>query len=171
MFVFLGCGKEFVLTGIIPSGFNVNTGVNFFLSWLAGGMVIAPLSTTTTPPTGISSPEGQDALAGSPRVVKDRCGTLESCVVVLHLVKKCEKIRVSLNRQTDRVEDRVQDPILVVLDFHRFGQSLNVVIPMEAVEDVVGGHVGNHVFVETPGLGVAVAIIFEVTKSLEALLE
>ena len=118
MFGFLGCGKEFVLTGIIPSGFNVGTGVNFFLSWLAGGMVIAPLSTTTTPPAGTSSSKGQDAPAGSPRVVKDGCGTLESCVVVLHLVKSCELIGVSLNRQTDRVGVRVRDPILIVFDFH-----------------------------------------------------
>lgn len=163
MFGFLGCGKEFVVTGIIPLGFNVSTGINFFLSWLGGGMVIAPLSTTTTPPAGTSLPKGQDAPAGCPRVVKDECGTLESCVVVLHLVKSCELVRVSLDRQTDRVEVRVRDPILVVLDFRRFGQSLNVVIHMEAVEDVVGGHVGSRVFVKTPGIGVTIAIIFEVT--------
>ena len=123
-------------------------------------MVIAPSSTTTTPPAGTTSPEGQDAPSGCPGVVKDGCGTLESCVVVLHLLKSCELIRVSLNRQTDRVEVRVRDPVLVILDFHQFGQSLNVVIHMEAVEGIVGGHVGSRVFVETPGLGVDVAIIF-----------
>ena len=88
MFGSFGCGKEFVLTDIIPFGFDMSTGVNFFLSWLAGGMVIAPSSTTTTPPAGTSSSKGRDAPAGCPRVVPGGCGTLESCVVVLHLVKK-----------------------------------------------------------------------------------
>ena len=42
---------------------------------------------------------------------------------------------------------------------------------METVDDVVGGHVGSRVLVKTPGLGVTVAVIFEVTQSLEGLLE
>ena len=41
---------------------------------------------------------------------------------------------------------------------------------MEAVEDVVSGHVGSRVLVETPGLGVAVPIVLEVTQSFKSLL-
>ena len=118
MFGFLGCSKEFLLSAIVPLGFDMSAGANFFLSWLAGAVVIAPLSTTTTPPAGTSFPKGQDAPLGCPRVVKGKFGTLESCVVVLHLVKSCELIRAGLDQQTDRVEVRVQDPILIVLDFH-----------------------------------------------------
>ena len=50
-----------------------------------------------------------------------------------------------------------------VIYLHCFRQGINVIIHMEGVEGVVGGHEGSRVFVETPGLGVAVAIIFEVT--------
>ena len=42
---------------------------------------------------------------------------------------------------------------------------------MESVEGVVRGHMGNCVLVKTPVSGVTVAIIFEVTQSLEGLLE
>ncbi len=41
---------------------------------------------------------------------------------------------------------------------------------MEGVEGVVGGHVGSSIFIETPSLGVAFAIILEFTKLLEGLL-
>ena len=40
---------------------------------------------------------------------------------------------------------------------------------MERMEGVLGGHVGNRVFIETPVSGVTVSIIFEVTQSLEGL--
>ena len=99
MFGFLGCGKEFVLTGIIPLGFNFNvgTGVNFFLSWLAGGLVIAPSSTTTTPPARTTLPKGRDASVGCSGVLKGGYGTLESRIKFLHLFKSCELARVSMD--------------------------------------------------------------------------
>ena len=75
----------------------MSTGVNFFLRWLVGALVIASTSTTTAPPAGATSPKGQDASAGCPRVVKGGCGTLESCVVVIHLVKSCEEMGVSVD--------------------------------------------------------------------------
>jgi hypothetical protein len=40
---------------------------------------------------------------------------------------------------------------------------------MECMEGVVGRHVGNRVFVKTPGLGVTSSVIFEITQSLEGL--
>ena len=97
MFGSLGGGKEFVLTAIIVLGFNVGTGINLFLSWLAGATVTPPSSTTTAPPAGTTSPEGRDASAGCPGVVKGRCGTLESCIEFLHLVKSCELAKVSMD--------------------------------------------------------------------------
>ena len=87
MFGFLGCAKEFVLTGIVPPGSDMGTGIDFFLSRLAGALVIATLSTTTTPPAGTSLPKGQDASPSCPRVFIGGCGLFESCVVVLHLVE------------------------------------------------------------------------------------
>ena len=117
----LSCVEVAVLFGVISSSLNMSTGINFFLRRLAGVMALViatALSTTTTPPARTTSPKGQDAYAGCPRVVKGRCGTLESCVVILHLVKSREKVRASLDRQTDRVEVRVRDPVLIVLDFH-----------------------------------------------------
>ena len=86
------------------------------------------------------------------------------------MVKGCEKMGASLDRKTDRIEVRVLDPILIVFDLHCFGYWVNSIISMEAVEDVVLGHVGNRVFVEAPVLGVTVPIISEVTQSLEGLL-
>ena len=67
------------------------------LSWLAGGTVTPPLSTTTMPPAGTTPYEGQDASAGCPGVVVGRCGLLESCIELLHLVEGCELIGVDLD--------------------------------------------------------------------------
>jgi hypothetical protein len=61
-------------------GFNMGTGINFFLQRLAGVMVTViatAASTTTAPPAGTTLPEGRDASAGCPRVVVGGCGTLE----------------------------------------------------------------------------------------------
>ncbi len=68
-----------------------------------------------------------------------------------------------MDLQAERVEQGVRDTILIVLYLHCFIESINGVIHMEGAEGVVDGHVGSSVFIETPGLGVAVTIIFEVT--------
>ena len=173
MFGFLGCAKEFVLSGIIPLGFNMNTGIDFFLRRFAGVMVTViatAASTTTASPPGTTSPEGRDASAGCPRVVVGGCGTLENCVMVLHLVESCEEMWVSRDRQANQVVERVRDPILVVLDFHHFRYWVNSIVRVEAVEDVVLGHMGNRVLVKAPVLGVAVSIKSEGTQSAKGLL-
>ena len=95
MFGFLDCAEGAVILAIISSGFNMGTYIDFALRRLAGVMVTViatAVSTTTAPPAGTTSPEGQDASAGCSRVVMGGCGTLESCGVVLHLVKSCEEL-------------------------------------------------------------------------------
>ena len=170
MFGSLGGGKLFVLTDIIVLGFNVGTGINFFLSWLAGGMVTPSSSTITAPLAGTTSPKGRDASAGCSGVVIGGCGTLESRIKFLHLVKGCELAGVSMNLQLDRMKQLIQDTILEVLYLHCFVERFNTVIHMECVEGVVGGHVGSRVLIETPVLRVTGAVELEVTKPLEGLL-
>ena len=97
MFGSLSGGKEFVLTDVIASGFNVGTGIDFFLSRVAGATVTPPSSTTTTPPAGTTSSKGRDASAGCSGVVKGGCGTLESRIEFLHLVESCELAKVSMD--------------------------------------------------------------------------
>ena len=120
-------------------------------------------STTTAPPAGTTSPKGQDASAGCPRVVLGRCGTLENCVVILHLVECCEKMGVCLDRQTNRFEEQVRDPILVVFDLHHFGYGVNSIVHVDAVENAVLGDMGICVLVEAPILWVTVSIKLEGT--------
>ena len=91
---------------------------------------------------------------------------LEYCIVILHLVKCCEKMRGCLDQQTNQVEEQVSDPVLIVFDLERFGHSVNFIIHMKCVECVVGGNMGGCILVKTPGLRVAVSIIPEVTSLL-----
>ena len=97
---FLGCAEGAVIFAIVSSGFDMGTGIDFFLllQRLASVMVTViatAASTTTAPPAGTTTPEGQDASVGCPRVVAGGCGTLEHCVVVLYLVKSLEEIGAS----------------------------------------------------------------------------
>jgi hypothetical protein len=170
---FLGCAESTVIFAIVSSDFYMDTGINFFLRRLPGVMVMViatAASTTTALPAGTTSPKGQDASAGCPRVVVGGCGTLENCVMVLHLVESCEEMWVSRDRQANRVVERVRDPILGVLDFHHFRYWVNSIVRVEAVEDVVLGHMGNRVLVKVPVLGVTVSVKSQGTQFAKGLL-
>ena len=95
---------------------------------------------------------------------------LEYCVVVFHLVKCCEKMRVCLDQKANRVEERVRDPILIVFYLHHLGFRVDSIVHVEAVENVVLGNMGSCVLVKAPILWVTVPIILEGTQSAEGLL-
>jgi hypothetical protein len=98
MLDFLGWAEVLVLTGIIPLGFNVGTGINLFLRWFARGtLASSTTSTITTPHARTTSSKGQDVSPGCPRVFKSGCGSLETCIMVSHLVKSREQIRAGLD--------------------------------------------------------------------------
>ena len=77
---------------------------------------------------------------------------------------------VCLNQQANRVVERVSDSILIVFDLHHFGYKVNSIVHVEAVENVVLGHVGCRVLFKAPIPWVAVSIILEGAQSAEGLL-
>ena len=70
----------------------------------------------------------------------------------------------------NRVEERVRDPILIILDLHHLGYGVNSIVHVKAVENVVLGDMGSCVLVKAPILWVTVSIILEGTQSAEGLL-
>jgi hypothetical protein len=85
---------------VVAVSFYWQTGINHFLRWYVGAGVISALSTTstiTTPSARTTSSKGQDASPGCTRVVKGGCGSLESCVMVLHLVKCGKQMMAGLD--------------------------------------------------------------------------
>ena len=93
MLGFLGGGEACVHKAITVLGFDMGLGINLFLRWLAGAMVIPALSaasTITAPPARSTSSNRRDASPGWVRFVIGGCGPLESYVMVFHLVKSGE---------------------------------------------------------------------------------
>ena len=89
--------------------------------------------------------------------------------MLLHLIECCELMGGGLDRKVNQVEERVRDPILVVLDLHQFRDWVNSIVHVEAVENVVLGDMGSCVLVEAPILWVTVSIKLEGTQSAEGL--
>ena len=83
----------------------MGTGIDFVLRGLAGVMVMViatAASITSAPPARTTLPKEQDASAGCPRVVLGGCGTLEHCIVILHLVKCFEQMGLDwIGRRTE----------------------------------------------------------------------
>ena len=86
MFGFLGCSEGTILLTVVPSGFDMGTGINLLLCGLASVMVITTTA-STAPPTGTTLSNGKDASADCPGVFLGGCSPLEYCVVIFHLVK------------------------------------------------------------------------------------
>ena len=70
----------------------------------------------------------------------------------------------------NQVEGRVSDPVLIVVDLHHLGYGVNSIVHVEAVENVVLGHVGSRVLAKAQIPWVAASIILEGTQSAEGLL-